>query len=97
MRFELTAMLAVAVLSLLAAGLLCMVLSLSLRRTDPGLYSQLGSPIAYEWYPFWVFQFLSPRKFKQLRMIDRLIAVAASAGMVVALTCFVAVGHMLLF
>lgn len=72
---------------LVTAFLVATFLSTRLRKGDPRLYEALGAPLAYEWYPFWIFRLLYSGRFRRLKRPDVVLASTAIACMGLGLLC----------
>lgn len=68
---------------MLLISLLCFVTSFFLAGFLAGkikihyhnLYNDVGKPLSYEWYPFWVFQLLGGNRLRLLARSEQLVAI----------------------
>ena len=49
-------------IAFVAAG----ILAFRLKKASPALHDSVGTPTVTEWWPFWIFHFLSPAKWRRL-------------------------------
>jgi hypothetical protein len=60
------------------------ILAFRLKRALPAVHSSVGAPISREWWPFWVFHFLSPSKWRRLPAGLRFLAFVAMSALALA-------------
>jgi uncharacterized membrane protein len=73
-----------AVVASVAAG----VLAARLAKALPSLHQSVETPLATEWWPFWVFHFFIPSKWRQLPANLKPLAFVAMSGVAIAVSIF---------
>jgi hypothetical protein len=78
------AALVLAVLASIAAA----ILAFRLKRVSPAIHNSVDAPLGTEWWPFWVFHFISPTKWRRLPVGLRPVALIAVSTLLAALALF---------
>ncbi len=71
----------VAIALAIFASIAAALLAFRLRKFNPAVHHSVDSPIGTEWWPFWVFHFISPGKWRRLSAGLKVLAFVAMLGL----------------
>ena len=69
----------------IASFVMAMILAVRIGKSFPDLHRDLDLPSGLEWWPFWLFHFLTPRKLRALPQPLRIMATVATTSFAVSL------------